>query len=377
MKSDNNLVQRVPFNDLALQWREISREVKLDFDEVFATSEFCLGPQVEAFEREIAEFLGVAHAIGVNSGTSALHLAMVASNIGPGDEVLVPAHTFMATLWGVIYVGATPVLCDVDETTATIDLEDAEPRVTPRTRAIIPVHLYGQPAEMGRVADFARRHNLLIVEDAAQSIGARWGGRSTGTLGSIGCFSFYPGKNLGAAGEAGLVVTHDAKIAARLYSLRNHGEVERYVHAEVGFNYRMDALQGAVLRHKLRLIEKWTAHRRALAERFQSALSGLPIDVPTVHHQDHVWHLFVIRTYQRDRLCAYLSSAGIETGMHYPVPLHRQPCLQYLALDSDDYPRADRWANEGLSLPLFYGMTFAQVDWTAEKIHEFFQRGRG
>jgi dTDP-4-amino-4,6-dideoxygalactose transaminase len=180
----------------------------------------------------------------------------------PGDEVLVPAHTFMATLWGVIYVVAAPVLCDVDETSATIDLEDAEPRVMPRTRAIIPVHLYGQSAEMGRVADFARRHNLLIVEDAAQSIGARWGGRSTGTLGSIGCFSFYPGKNLGAAGEAGLVVTHDAKIAARLHSLRNHGEVERYVHAEVGFNY------------------PWTHYRgRCFATNFASSKSGRHIVV--------------------------------------------------------------------------------------------------
>ena len=377
MKSDSTLVERIPFNDLSLQWREIARGAKLDFDEVFASSAFCLGPQVDAFEREIAEFLGVAHAIGVNSGTSALHLAMVAANIGPGDEVLVPAHTFIATVWGVIYVGATPVLCDVDASTATIDIEDAERRVTSRTRAIIPVHLYGQPAEMDRVADVSRRHNLIVVEDAAQSIGAHWGGRSIGTLGSIGCFSFYPGKNLGAAGEGGLVVTDDAKTAARLRSLRHHGEGERYVHAEIGFNYRMDGLQAVVLRHKLRLLETWTEHRRALARRFQTTLSGLPIDVPAIHHQDHVWHLFVVRTPQRDRLREYLSGAGIETGLHYPVPLHRQPCLQHLALDRDDYPRAEGWANEGLSLPLFYGMTNNQVDQTAGKIREFFHGGGG
>jgi dTDP-4-amino-4,6-dideoxygalactose transaminase len=278
MNPDNKLVERIPFNDLSLQWREIAEQAKLDLDEVFATSAFCLGPQVESFECEIA------------------------------------------------------------------------------------------------MAEFAHRHDLIVVEDAAQSIGARWDGRSTGTLGSIGCFSFYPGKNLGAAGEGGLVVTHDAMIAGRLRSLRHHGQGERYVHTEVGFNYRMDALQAAVLRHKLRLIERWTEHRRALAARFQTALSGLPIDVPAVHHQDHVWHLFVIRTPQRDRLRAYLSSAGIETRLHYPVPLNRQPCLQHLALNRNAYPRADRWANEGLSLPLFYGMTTDQVDRTAGKIREFFQR---
>ncbi len=188
--------ERIPFNDLAIQWREISREALRDFDEVFAKSAFCLGPQVDAFEREIANFLGVAHAVGVNSGTSALHLAMVATDIGPGHEVLVPAHTFIATLWGVAYVGGTPVLCDVDDATGTVDLADAERRVTSRTRAIIPVHLYGQPADMDRVADFARSHNLVVVEDVAQSIGARWNGRCVGTLGAIGCFSFYPGKNM-------------------------------------------------------------------------------------------------------------------------------------------------------------------------------------
>lgn len=213
--------------------------------------------------------------------------------------------------------------------------------------------------------------------ETAQSIGARWGGRSTGTLGSTGCFSFYPGKNLGAAGEGGLVVTHDATTATRLRSLRHHAQGERFVHGEVGFNYRMDGLQAAVLRRKLGLIEKWTKHRRALAGRFQSALSELPIGVPAVHHQDHVWHLFVIRTPQRDRLRAYLSSADIETGLHYPVPLHRQACLQYLALKHDEYPRADRWADEGLSLPLFYGMTMDQVDRTVGKIREFCQRCGG
>jgi dTDP-4-amino-4,6-dideoxygalactose transaminase len=367
--------ERIPFNDLAIQWREISREALRDFDEVFAKSTFCLGPQVEAFETEIADFLGVAHAIGVNSGTSALHLAMVAANIGPGHEVLVPAHTFIATLWGVVYVGATPVLCDVDDATGTIDLADAKRRVTSRTRAIIPVHLYGQPADMDGIAALAHQHNLIVVEDAAQSIGACWNGQRVGTLGLLGCFSFYPGKNLGAAGEGGLVVTSDAKVNERLRSLRHHGERERYVHAEIGFNYRMDGLQAVVLRHKLRRISAWTEQRRALARRYQAALAGLPLDVPTIRHQDHVWHLFVVRTPHRDRLRKYLQTAGIETGLHYPVPLHRQPCLEFLSPAPHSYLRADRWANEGLSLPLFYGMTAGQVDRICERIHEFFRHG--
>ena len=367
--------ERIPFNDLTIQWAEISGEALRDFDEVFAKSTFCLGPQVDAFEREIADFLGVAHAVGVNSGTSALHLAMVATDIGPGDEVLVPAHTFIATLWGVAYVGATPVLCDVEDATGTIDLTDAKRRITSCTRAIIPVHLYGQPADMDKVAHLAREHNLVVVEDAAQSIGARWSGHCVGTLGAIGCFSFYPGKNLGAAGEGGLVVTSDAKINDRLRALRHHGERERYVHSEVGFNYRMDGLQAVVLRHKLRHISAWTEQRRALARQYQTALAGLPLDVPTIEHQDHVWHLFVVRTPQRDRLREYLRRAGVETGLHYPVPLHRQPCLQFLSPERDMYPRADRWANAGLSLPLFYGMTPGQVDRISGKIRDFFLHG--
>jgi dTDP-4-amino-4,6-dideoxygalactose transaminase len=370
------LSERIPFNDLALQWREISSQALREFEEVFAKSAFCLGPHVDAFEKEIADFLGVEHAVAVNSGSSALHLAVVTANLGPGDEVLVPAHTFIATLWGVIYVGATPVLCDVDEATGTIDVDDAERRVTPHTRAIIPVHLYGQPADMDRVGDLARRHNLVVIEDAAQAIGARWSGRCVGTIGAIGCFSFYPGKNLGAAGEGGLVVTSDSAVSERLRALRSHGQRDRYVHAETGFNYRMDGLQAVVLRHKLKRISSWTQQRRVLATRYQAALAGLPLDVPTVRNQDHVWHLFVVRSPQRDRLQAYLERAGIETGLHYPVPLHRQPCLAYVSRGRDSYPCADRWASEGLSLPLFYGMTIEQVDRVTETIHDFFVCGR-
>jgi dTDP-4-amino-4,6-dideoxygalactose transaminase len=366
---------RVPFNDLSLQWHQIADAVRRDFEAVFESSAFCLGPQVEAFERQAAAYLDVPHAIGVKSGTAALHLAMVAAGIGPGDEVLVPSHTFIATLWGVLYVGATPVLCDVDPETGTLDASDAERRLTSRSRAIVPVHLYGQPANMDEIGDLAHRHSLVLIEDAAQSIGARWNGRMTGTIGALGCYSFYPGKNLGAAGEGGMIVTADGATAARLRALRAHAQRERYVHTEIGFNYRMDGLQAVVLRHKLRHLDAWTQQRKAVAGRYDAALHGLPLELPHVRHHDHVWHLYVVRTPRREALRAHLHRAGIETGLHYPVPCHRQPCLAHLPLDHSSFPHSDRWADEGLSIPLFTGMTEAQVAHVIDSIRSFFQRG--
>ena len=362
----------IPFNDLVVQWHEVETAVRREFEDLITRSAFCSGPFVEAFENDVAAYLGACHAVGVNSGTSALHLAMLAAGVGPGDEVLVPAHTFIASAWGPIYAGATPLLCDVDDATGTIDVEDAQRRVSSRTKAILPVHLYGQPANLDAVTEFARRNNLTLIEDAAQAIGARWNGRCVGTHGTLGCFSFYPGKNLGAAGEAGLVTTNDAGLAQRLRSLRNHGQKERYVHAETGFNYRMDGLQSAVLKHKLERLDAWTERRRELAALYRDALAGLPVRVPEMRHQDHVWHLFVIRTPERDALRAHLQDAGIECGLHYPVPLHRQPCLAHLPVDKQSFPNADRWAREGLSLPLFYGMTDAQVARVADMVRDFY-----
>ena len=364
--------KRVPFNDLAIQWREVEHDVRKEFEEVFASSAFSGGPFVERFEREIADYLEAKHAIAVNSGTDALHLAALAANLGPGDEVLVPAHTFIATLWAPLYVGATPVLCDVDEDTGTIDLADAARRVTARTKAIIPVHLYGQPADMDEVEAFAKKHGLTVIEDNAQAIGARWNGHSLGTIAPLGCFSFYPGKNLGAAGEGGLVTTNDDAMAKRIRALRNHGQSERYLHVEIGYNYRMDGLQAVVLRHKLKRIDSWTERRKVLAKRLSDGLAGLPLKVPAIRNRDHVWHLFVVRTPKRDELRSFLQANGIESGMHYPVPCHRQPCLKHLSMDRDSYPRSDQWANEGVSLPLFYGMTDAQADQVAGAVRKFF-----
>jgi dTDP-4-amino-4,6-dideoxygalactose transaminase len=362
----------VPFNDLAVQWREIADDVRAEYEQVFERSAFCLGPHVERFEREIAEYLGVPHAVAVNTGTSALHLAVLAAGLGPGDEILVPAHTFIATLWGPLYAGATPVLCDVDAATGNIDLADAAQRISARTRGIIPVHLYGQPADMDAVLALGERHDLVVIEDAAQAIGARWRGRASGTIGRFGCFSFYPGKNLGAAGEGGLVTAHNDADADRLRSLRSHGQSERYVHNEIGYNYRMDGLQAVVLRLKLRHLPRWTARRRELAARYRQGLAGLPLTVPAVHHDDHVWHLFVIRTPRRDALREWLAAAGIETGLHYPVPNHRQPCLHHLAMDRQSFPMSETWAQQGLSLPLFYGMTDAQLSRVVDMVRAFF-----
>jgi dTDP-4-amino-4,6-dideoxygalactose transaminase len=365
---------RVPFNDLSIQWRAVADDVRRDFERIFADSAYCLGPACEAFEEEIAAWLGARHAVGVSSGTAALHLAAVAARLGPGDEVLVPSNTFIGSVWGTLYAGATPVLCDVHPATGTIDVQDARNRVTARTKAIIPVHLYGQPADMDGVMALAAEHDLVVIEDAAQSIGASWSGRMTGTIGQLGCISFYPGKNLGAAGEGGLVVTDDAALADHLRSLRNHGQRERYVHADLGFNYRMDGLQAVVLRHKLKLLADWTRERKSLAEVYDRMLSGLPLELPKVVNQDHVWHLYVVRTPYREALRNHLQARGIETGLHYPVPLHRQPCLARLPSAQLDFVETDRWANEGLTLPLFVGMTGNQQRHVVNAVCEFFSR---
>jgi len=366
-------IVKVPFNNLAWQWDQIAATARRDFDRLFESSQFSSGPFVAGFEEQISEWLEVAHAIGVNSGTSALHLALLVAGIQAGDEVLIPAHTFIGTAWGIVYIGAVPAFCEVDERTGTIDIAAARKLVTPRTRAIIPVHLYGQPANMDAVLGFAREHGLKVIEDAAQSIGATWSGRATGTLGDLGCVSFYPGKNLGAAGEAGLVVTSNSEYAERLRTLRNHGQAERYVHSEIGFNYRMDGLQAVVLSHKLRRLAEWTRERNRLAAKYSAGLLGLPLSLPEICHQSHCWHLYVARTPFRDRLREALAGSEIETGLHYPVPLHRQPCLSKYVRANASYPVADRWARESLSLPLFVGMSDAQLEYVVAAVRNFFQ----
>jgi len=368
---------RVPFVDLAIQWQAIKDAARPELDALFDRSAFVLGPYVDRFEKAAADYLGVKHAVGVNSGTSALHLALIAAGVGRGDKVLVPAMTFIATAWPLLYAGAIPVLCDVEETSGNIDLADAERRIEPDVKAIIPVHLYGQTVDMEAVANFAERHGLVIIEDAAQAIGARLGGMSAGSVGRFGCFSFYPGKNLGAAGEGGLIVTDDEAAAQRLRSLRHHAQTEPYIHSEIGFNYRMEGIQGLILYHKLGHLNEWTAARKHIAQSYLRGLSDLPLGLPRVVGSDHVYHLFVVRTPDRDALRQHLSERGIMTGLHYPVALHRQPCLAGYGYEIDAFPVSDQYANCGLSLPMFFGMTDEQTQIVVAEIRAFFEQSIG
>ena len=363
---------RVPLTDLTPQWRQIEAAALPELKALFMSSAFCLGPWVQRFEAAVADYLGVGHAIGVNSGTSALHLAMIAAGIGPGDEVIVPANTFVATAWAVLYVGAIPVFCDVEAGSWTIDPGDAKRRITPATKAIVPVHLYGQPADLEAVTALAERYNLVVIEDAAQAIGTVYRGQKVGGHGLLGCFSFYPSKSLGAAGEGGLVTTNDATLATRVRRLRSHGEVERYVHGELGFNYRMEGIQGLILGEKLKHLDDWIAERRHIARRYLEGLSGTPVELPEVSNGDHTWYSFVIHSPERDRLRSELAARGIETGLHYPVPLHRQPCFDHLQIDRSSFPLADRNARECLTLPLFVGMSMTQIDYVIDEVRRFF-----
>jgi dTDP-4-amino-4,6-dideoxygalactose transaminase len=366
----------VPFVDLSIQWDQIGAEVMPDLEKLFKANAFCLGPWATAFETQVAEYLGVKHAIAVSSGSAALHVATIAAGIKRGDKVLVPAHTFIGTIWGLIYEGAIPVFCDVEEATGNIDLADAERRIEDGVKAIIPVHLYGQPVDVAKVMDFARRHDLTVIEDCAQAIGARYQGKALGTFGSMGCFSFYPGKNLGGAGEGGLVITNDDDKAKVLRSLREHGQgPQRYIHERIGYNYRMDGIQALVLGHKLKRLDAWTEQRRAIAVRYAEALADTPLRLPAVVHGDHVHHLYVVRADDRDALKAFLEEHGVQTGLHYPMPLYKQPCLVDIASPSPDgYPVTEDWADNGLSLPMFAGMTVDQQDRVIGAVRAYFEQ---
>ena len=373
---------QVPFVDLAPQWRQVRARVLPEIERLFEASAFSLGPWVAEFEEALAGYLGVAHAVAVSSGSAALHLATIAAGIGRGDRVLVPAHSFIGTIWGLLYQGAVPVFCEVEEASGTIDLADAAQRLAAceregtRVSAILPVHLYGQGVDMAALRDFAETHGLIVIEDAAQAIGARWQGRSLGSFGAMGCFSFYPGKNLGGAGEGGLVVTHDGDLAARLRVLRDHGQRQRYLHETLGYNYRMDGLQALVLAAKLDHLDPWNAQRCSLAERYGQALAHTPLRLPREVHGSHVHHLYVVRCKARDALREYLERHAVQTGLHYPVALYRQPCLTGIARVPDEgFPVTDDWAENGLSLPLFAGMTEVQQDHVIATVCRFFEDG--
>ena len=363
----------VPFVDLRAQYRAIQGEIDAAIRHVIESTSFVLGPAVERFESDFARYLGVDHVVATNNGTTALQLALLALEIRAGDEVIVPAHTFIATAEAVAHVGATPVFVDVREDTGNLDPARLADAASSRTRAIIPVHLYGQPADLDAIVDFARGRGISVLEDACQAHGATYHGRRVGSFGVASCFSFYPGKNLGAYGEGGAVATDDPHLAARIRRLRDHGQTQRYEHAEIGYNARMEGIQGAVLGVKLRHLDDWNEARRSCAARYSDALAGLPgLRLPEVApDREHVFHLYVIRTEERDALREHLSVLEIQTGLHYPIPLHLQAAFANGRDHTGEFPVAERWARTGLSLPLFAELTGDQLSEVIQGVKSF------
>jgi dTDP-4-amino-4,6-dideoxygalactose transaminase len=344
----------VPFLDLQVQVQSLREEIDAALARVLDSCRFALGPEVEAFESEFADYTMARHGIAVNSGTSALHLSLLALGVGVGDEVITVAMTFVATVQAIRYTGATPVLVDIDRETYTLDPQKLELAITPRTRAIVPVHLYGQSADMGSILGIARKHNIAVLEDACQAHGGRYKEQAVGSLGDLGCFSFYPGKNLGACGEGGIVVTDDDELAAKIRSFRDWGQSKKYHHDLQGFNYRMDAFQGAILRVKLRHLEAWTEARRGNARLYDEALKGFEIQLPRERDGSrHVYHIYAISSPNRDSLQEHLKDRDIHTGLHYPIPVHLLGAHVDLGYKNGDFPVSERLAREELSLPMY------------------------
>jgi dTDP-4-amino-4,6-dideoxygalactose transaminase len=364
--------QKIPCLDLRKQHQQIKKEMFDAFEKVYESTAFSGGSFVEAFEKDFAAFCHTHYAAGVNNGTSALHLAMLALGIGPGDEVIVPANTFIATAWGVSYTGATPVFVDCDAETWEIDPEKVEAAITSRTKAVVGVHLYGQPFDIDAVRAVCSRHNLFLVEDAAQAQGAAYRGVPVGGFGEMACFSFYPGKNLGACGEAGGITTNNIQYYNRLLSLRNHGSVVRYYHDEIGYNMRMGGLEGASLRIKLKYLCNWNRRRKEIAQKYQAQISNNRIRMqlqPPGH--ESVFHLFVVTTEDRDQFIRYLAGKNIFPGLHYPVPCHLQKAYTHLGYKAGDCPHAEYLAAHCLSLPMYAELTDEEVDCVITAVNQY------
>jgi dTDP-4-amino-4,6-dideoxygalactose transaminase len=353
---------KIPLADLNAQYRSIKAEIDAAIADVIASSEFIRGSDVAAFEKEFASYCEAEACAAVGNGTDALYLALRALGIGPGDEVITVAHTFIATTEAISQCGARPVLVDIREDTMLLDAGCLEKAITARTKAVIPVHLYGQPCDMDAIIEIARAYRLKVIEDAAQAHGARWQGWRIGRFGDVACFSFYPGKNLGAFGDAGALVSNDRDLIDRIRMLSNHGRQTKYVHSCEGVNSRMDGIQAAVLRVKLRHLDLWNAARRRIAQRYMAGLASSGAVLPTVAPQcEPVWHQFVVRLPRRDELRSYLEDRGIESGVHYPLPLHLQPACAYLGMRKGDLPVTEDVASRILSLPVFAEMSDEQI----------------
>ena len=360
----------IPLLDLGAQYQQVGAELETAVLQVLRSGRYILGEPVAQFERDFADYCGTRHAVAVNSGTSALHLALLAAGIGRGDEVITTPFTFVATVAAILLAGARPVLVDVDPVTLTLDPAQVEAAISPATKAIIPVHIYGQMADMDPLMLLANRRGLVVIEDACQSHGAEYRGRRAGGLGLAGCFSFYPGKNLGACGEGGLLVTDSDAVATAARCLRDWGQKERYNHIAKGFNYRMDAIQGAALGVKLKYLEEWTEKRRRHARHYDQLLHGIgPIERPVeMRGRRHVYHVYAIRSRDRTMLQESLAAQGIQTGLHYPIPVHLQPAYADLGYRRGDFPVSELAAQQVLSLPMYPELTPAQMDTVAEAL---------
>lgn len=359
----------IPFVDLKTQYTRIKDEVDAAIQGVLDSCQFTLGAEVAAFEQEFATYSQAQYGIGVNTGTSALHLALLAAGIGHNDEVITVPFTFVATVAAIDYTGAKTVFVDIDPRTFTIDVKTIEKAITDKTKAIIPVHLYGQPADMDPILEIAKRHGLVVIEDAAQAHGAEYKGRRVGSLGDMGCFSFYPGKNLGAYGEGGMVVTNNADYTRTIRMLRDWGAEQKYQHVLKGYNYRMEGIQGAVLRVKLRHLETWTEARRAVAASYNELLADSGVQTPeAMSYARHVYHIYAIRTRQRSEWQQVLQAKGIQTGIHYPIPVHLLPAYADLGYTKGDFPHSEQAADEVLSLPMYADLSRAQCEEVSEAI---------
>ena len=365
----------IPYLDLRAQMKPLRAELDAAIARTLDNCSFCLGPDVVQFEKDFAKFCGAQHCVAFNSGTSALHIALLLLGVGPGDEVITTPFTFVATSWAISYVGAKPVYEDIDDATFNLDPKVIEKAITPKTKAILPVHLYGQPFDVGAILEICRQHKLPLVEDAAQAHGAKFQGKVIGTFGEISCFSFYPGKNLGAAGEGGALVTNNADFAKRARALREHGSTVRYYHDEIGYNYRMEGIQGAVLGVKLPHLEKWTQARRRVAHRYHQLLQDTPLQLPLeASFAESAYHLFVVRHPRRDDLKAHLDANGVGCALHYPLPLHLQKCYASLGYQAGDFPISEKAGRECLSLPIYPELTDPQLERVAAVVKDFFSK---
>jgi len=369
---------KVPFLDLKVQYRQIEAELKPVLEDIMANGAFIGGPQVEAFEKEFAAFCGGGYCVGLNSGTDALRFALMAAGVGPGDEVITVPHTFIATTEAISQAGATPAFVDIDPATCCIDVNQIQRRITSKTRAIVPVHLYGQPADMDPISEIASKHHLAVIEDACQAHGALYKGHAAGSMGTAGCFSFYPGKNLGAFGDAGAVVTGDDRLAQTIRMLREHGQSRKYYHDMEGYTGRLDAIQAAVLRLKLKRLADWNRARRDNAALYTKLLADVP-SITVVKEADFaqsVYHLYVILVDDRDGLQAFLAEKEVGTGLHYPLPLHLQKAYSSMGFKKGDFPVSECTAERLLSLPMYAELTTEQIEYVVDCIREYMEGTR-